>query len=74
MSGNVWEWCFDRYGNIEAEDVMDPQGAPAASGFNRVLRGGSWYNGALGCVVGGRDYISPDRCLGNLGFRLACRP
>ena len=42
MSGNVWEWCFDRYGAIEAGDVTDPTGA--ASGSNRVRRGGSWFN------------------------------
>ena len=74
MSGNVWEWCFDRYGNIEAEDVMDPQGAPAASGSDRVLRGGSWSDAAKFCVVGLRLIGSPDECFGNLGFRLACRP
>ena len=74
MSGNVWEWCFDRYGNIEAEDVMDPQGAPAASGSNRVRRGGGWHDGAKDCVVGRRDGISPGICFDDLGFRLACRP
>ena len=74
MSGNVWEWCFDRYGNIEAEDVMDPQGAPAASVSSRVMRGGGWSGGALYCVVGLRGSVSPDLCNGFLGFRLACRP
>ena len=74
MSGNVWEWCFDRYGNIEAEDVMDPQGAPAASGSVRVLRGGGWGNDAKDCVVGVRYDFSPDDCGDSLGFRLACRP
>ena len=74
MSGNVWEWCFDRYGNIEAEDVMDPQGAPAASGSYRVERGGSWNFVARNCVVGLRINLSPDDCYDFLGFRLACRP
>ena len=72
MSGNVWEWCFDRYGAIEAGDVTDPTGA--ASGFNRVCRGGSWSNGAEGCVVGLRIIFSPVECDDFLGFRLACRP
>ena len=72
MSGNVWEWCFDRYGNIEAEDVMDPLGAP--SGVYRVKRGGGWYDDAEDCVVGGRYCSSPGGCNDNLGFRLACRP
>ena len=74
MSGNVWEWCFDRYGNIEAEDVMDPQGAPAASGSFRVARGGGWSNDAEDCVVGLRIIDGPVNCNDDLGFRLACRP
>ena len=72
MSGNVWEWCFDRYGNIEAEDVMDPLGA--TSGSDRVGRGGSWNFIAKSCVVGVRLSDYPDISLVNLGFRVACRP
>ena len=72
MSGNVWEWCFDRYGNIEAEDVMDPLGA--ASGNYRVIRGGGWRNDALYCVVGLRSNDRPGTSGGDLGFRVACRP
>ena len=72
MSGNVWEWCFDRYGNIEAEDVMDPLGA--TSGSVRVARGGSWNNDAGFCVVGLRFSFSPVSSYVNLGFRVACRP
>ena len=63
MSGNVWEWCFDRYGNIEAEDVMDPLGA--TSGSLRVGRGGSWFYDAERCVVGRRDFIGPGSSAGH---------
>ena len=69
MSGNVWEWCFDRYDNIEAEDVMDPQGA--ASGTPRVIRGGGWGDDAGSCVVGKRIRYEPDRSYVFLGFRVA---
>ena len=81
MSGNVWEWCFDRHDNNPASNdsayeqggiVTDPQGA--ASGTHRVQRGGSWYFSADYCTVGRRYRFSPDYRYDDLGFRLACRP
>ncbi|EMB27421.1 formylglycine-generating enzyme family protein [Treponema denticola] len=72
MSGNVWEWCFDWSGDIEANTVTDPQGA--ASGSYRVGRGGSWDYLAYICTVGYRGGNSPGGRDNLLGFRLACRP
>ena len=72
MSGNVWEWCWDWKGDLPASLEADYAGP--ASGSDRVVRGGSWGNSAIGCTVGLRGDFSPDIRCSYLGFRLACRP
>ncbi|WP_035606421.1 SUMF1/EgtB/PvdO family nonheme iron enzyme [Haloferula sp. BvORR071] len=42
MTGNAWEWTWDRMGDYSAEAQVDPHGPD--SGEFRVLRGGSWWN------------------------------
>ena len=49
MSGNVYEWCEDWSGGYSVTSQRDPLGA--ASGFFRVLRGGSWLDVAKNCRV-----------------------
>ncbi|WP_461256864.1 SUMF1/EgtB/PvdO family nonheme iron enzyme [Treponema sp. R80B11-R83G3] len=46
MHGNVWDWCWDWYGNYSSGSQTDPMGA--SSGTVRVVRGGSeGDNGAM---------------------------
>ncbi|MBW7874341.1 MAG: SUMF1/EgtB/PvdO family nonheme iron enzyme [Ignavibacteriales bacterium] len=69
MSGNVWEWCWDWYGDYTSPSQTNPKGP--SSGTSRVLRGGSWGNDARRCRVASRGNLLPDIRYSNNGFRLA---
>jgi formylglycine-generating enzyme required for sulfatase activity len=72
MAGNVWEWCYDRYGEYTADAVTDPVATDNCSG--RVLRGGSWYYFARFCRTANRNYNSPINRNYYHGFRLVRSP
>jgi len=68
MHGNVWEWCWDRYGSYASGTQTNPRGA--ASGSDRVSRGGSWYSNGQNLRSAIRDYYNPSSWGNNYGFRL----
>jgi len=69
MHGNVLEWCLDWHGTYPGA-VTDPKGA--ASGSNRVLRGGGSSFYAYYCRSANRYILRPDsRDSGSFGFRAA---
>ncbi|MBR5147425.1 MAG: formylglycine-generating enzyme family protein [Bacteroidales bacterium] len=69
MSGNVYECCHDWYGSYGSSSQTNPTGP--TSGSRRVLRDGSWNDGAGACRVSSRFYYSPDGRYNNVGLRLS---
>lgn len=72
MSGNVWEWCSDRYGGYSSNSQTNPTGPSNDS--HRVRRGGSWRNYARDCRASFRNFSPPDFREIDLGLRLVLVP
>ena len=68
MSGNVWEWCQDRYGKYSSSSQVNPTGAN--SGSIRVIRGGGWSITAGFCRSSYRCFNAPGDRGSGLGLRL----
>lgn len=67
MAGNIWEWGHDWYQtDLGSAAVTDPWGA--ATGSNRVVRGGCWLHG-FGMRAASRNNISPSHGDFAIGFR-----
>ena len=71
MTGNVWEWCLDRFVDTRSDTSADSH-IPLGKHL-RVVKGGSWNNNAVDCRVTHRHGDS-ESSFDSLGFRLALAP
>jgi len=69
MTGNVWEWVWDWYGEYPSGTATDPVGP--STGSSRVVRGGSWLLTPWSARVAFRIGFVPGNRSYGLGFRLA---
>ncbi|MCX7856300.1 MAG: formylglycine-generating enzyme family protein, partial [Anaerolineae bacterium] len=82
MAGNVWEWTRSLWGKSgEKPDFGYPynpedgrENLEAESNILRVLRGGSFVEGARNVRCMFRDWNSPTYRLGFYGFRVTVSP
>jgi formylglycine-generating enzyme required for sulfatase activity len=72
MSGNVWEFCSDKYGSFSSKAQVNPDGAEI--GGNVVIKGGSWISTYIYCRSTSRSNFPYSIRYSFMGFRLACNP
>ena len=63
LSGNVWEWCQNKYKNSKSAKID-------ASGNWRALRGGSWMDGKLDARTASQYSYTPANRNDDRGFRV----
>lgn len=69
MTGNVSEWCQDRFGAYRLSTAPDPCGAD--TGIYRVARGGSYDECSANCHISVRRWYTPETAAGYIGLRVA---
>ncbi|MBR3950433.1 MAG: SUMF1/EgtB/PvdO family nonheme iron enzyme, partial [Bacteroidaceae bacterium] len=74
MSGNVWEWCSDIFGDYEDSPQTNPKGLSLEKGKYHILRGGSSFYPSHCSRVTYREGAVSGTKNANVGFRVVCEP
>jgi formylglycine-generating enzyme required for sulfatase activity len=74
MHGNLWEWVNDWYGSNYYSSSPSTNPTGSATGFYRVMRGGSWISAASNARSAYRGYMKPADPSHSFGFRLVRLP
>ena len=68
MSGNVYEFCSDWFGDYTGIPQINPSGP--STGTYLVLRGGAYSSEEQFCRIAARRFLLPNEKGSNIGFRL----
>ena len=68
MSGNVFEWCWDRFSRLPTEYPPNYRGKNSSP--TRVRKGGGWNSRHQACEIKYRSDRRPSYACDNTGFRL----
>lgn len=75
MSGNLWEWCEDKWATNYRELPLDGTAQRGKLKIQqRVLRGGSWFDDAAYCTIYDRNPAKASEQQPTFGLRLAATP
>jgi len=65
LSGNIWEWCLNKYHDEKDISINENKNA-------RALRGGSWVRGPEFAFSTSHYWLDPNDRFNSRGFRVCC--
>ena len=71
MHGNLWEWCYDFYGEYSETGGFESNPTGPSTGSYRVFRGGAYTQTSYYCRSSTRNFVGPDTAMPSIGFRIA---